>query len=221
MSPATHAVLGAAIAGATRRSWLGLWLAVPLAFLSHFLCDAIYHFEAFYPLSRTLGTTHYRTAVLTFVVIGLAVTPTLWFFARRNRALAEFYVYVAAATAAFAFDDWRQRAAAGLLLAGLALLIGGARTGPWVAGAFAAQLPDLIRQGVEPLSRLHVFMHYTGTVDLGEWLYRLFERESDLNFDVWFENPYYLAGYLIEVLVEVGIGLGSVYYLSRRRGDDA
>ena len=49
MSPATHAVLGAAIAGATRRSWLGLWLAVPLAFLSHFLCDAIYHFEAFIP----------------------------------------------------------------------------------------------------------------------------------------------------------------------------
>jgi len=105
MSPATHAVLGAAITGATRRSWLGLWLAVPLAFLSHFLCDAIYHFEAFYPLSRTLGTTHYRAAVLTFVVIGLAVTPALWFFARRNRALAKFYVYVAAATAVFAFDD--------------------------------------------------------------------------------------------------------------------
>lgn len=217
MSPATHAVLGAAIAGSTRR----IWLAVPLAFLSHFLCDAIFHFEAFYPLSRTLGTTHDRATVLTFVVIGLAVAPVLWLFARRNGTLVGFYVYVGAAMAAFAFDDWRQRAAAGLLLAGLAFLVGGARTGPWVAGAFAAQLPDLIRQGVEPLNHLHVFMHYTGTVDLGERLYRLFERKSDLNFDVRFENPYYLTGYLIEVLVEVGIGLGSVYYLSRRGGDDA
>lgn len=217
MSPATHAVLGAAIAGSTRR----IWLAVPLAFLSHFLCDAIFHFEAFYPLSRTLGTTHYRATIVTFLVIGCAVAPALWFFARRNTVLVGFYLYVGAATALFALDDWRQRAAAGLLLAGLALLIGEARTGPWVAGAFAAQLPDLIRQGMEPLSRLHVFMHYTGTVDLGERLYRLFERKSDLNFDVRFENPYYLAGYLVEVLVEVGIGLGSVYYLSRRSGDDA
>ena len=216
MSPATHAVLGAAIAGSIRR----VWLAIPLAFLSHFLCDAIFHFEAFYPLSRTLGTTHYRAAVFTFLVVGLAVTPVLWIFLRRNRVLMGFCIYVAGATAAFMFEDWPQRAAAALLLTGLALLIGGARTGPWVAGAFAAQLPDLIRQGVEPLNRLHVFMHYTGTADLGERLYQLFERKSNLNFDVRFENPYYLAGYLIEVLVEMGIGLGSVYYLSRRHGDE-
>ena len=211
MSPATHAVLGAAIAGATPR----IWLAIPLAFLSHFLCDAIYHFEAFYPLSRSLGTTHYQAALITVAVVGLAISPALWILVRRNRVLLGFCVYVAAATAAFAFDDWRQRAAAGLLAAGLALLLGGARTGPWVAGAFAAQLPDLVRQGVEPLNRLHKFMHYTGTVDLGERLYRLFEGKSNLHFDVRFEDPYYLAGYLIEVFVEVGIGLGSVYCLSR------
>ena len=65
MSPATHAALGTAPR---------LWIALPLAFLSHFVCDAIYHFEAFYPLSKKLGVSHEEAVA----VGGLALLPTLW-----------------------------------------------------------------------------------------------------------------------------------------------
>ena len=212
MSPVTHAVVGAAIAGAAPR----IWLAVPLAFASHFVCDAMYHFEAFYPLSRTLGTTHNAALVITTLLIGLLLSPVLWILVKRNKRLAALYIYVAASSAVFALGDWKQRTAATLLVAGVALLLGsGPRLGAWITCALAAQLPDLIRAGVEPLNQLHVLAHYEGKMDLGETLYRFFEKTSSLSFDLRFENAYYLTGYAIEVSIEIGIVMASLYYLSR------
>jgi len=212
MSPATHAVMGAVVAGAAPR----IWLAIPLAFVSHFICDAIYHFEAFYPLSRTLGTTHNEATAVTAVVVGLLLSPVLWILGRRSGRLAAFYLYVVGSSAVFALGDWRQRTAVVLLVIGILLLLGnGPRLGAWIAGALAAQLPDLIRAGIEPLNRFHIFMHYEGTMDLGEILYRFFEKKSNLNFDLRFENAYYLTGYVLELLLESGIVIAALYYLSR------
>jgi hypothetical protein len=213
MSPATHAVVGAAIAGATGR----IWLALPLAFLSHFVLDAIYHFEAFYPLSRTLGTSHNGALAVTAGVVAALLLPLLWLLNRGGRGLGAFYVYLGGSCAVLVFDDWRVRAAATLLLAGLFLLAGReVRLAHWVIGALAAQLPDLIRAGVEPLDRFHIFMHYEGSLDLGEVFYRFAHGEPSLHFDLRFENPYYLTGYAVEVLIEVGIVVGLLYYLGRR-----
>ena len=212
MSPATHAVVGAAIAGAAPR----IWLAIPLAFASHFVCDAIYHFEAFYPLSRTLGTTHQGAFVVAASVVALLLLPVLWLLNRGGRGLGAFYIYAAGSSAVLMFDDWRVRAAMTLLIAGLFLLaVREVRLAHWVVGALAGQTPDLIRAGVEPLNRAHIFMHYEGSLDLGGVLYLFANGEPGLGLDLRFGNPYYLTGYAAEVLIEVGIVVGSLYYLRR------
>ena len=212
MSPATHAVVGAAVADATPR----IWLAIPLAFASHFMCDAIYHFEAFYPLSRTLGTTHQGALATAAVAVATLLLPVLWLLNRGGRGLGALYVYAAGSCALLVFDDWRVRAASTLLMAGLFLLAGReVRLARWVIGALAAQLPDLVRGGIEPLNRFHIFMHYDGSRDLGQIFYHLVHSEPRLHPNVRFENPYYLTGYAVEVLIEVGIVVGLLYYLGR------
>jgi hypothetical protein len=101
-------------------------------------------------------------------------------------------------------------------MAGLFLLAGReVRLARWVIGALAAQLPDLVRGGIEPLNRFHNFMHYDGSRDLGQVVYRLVHGEPGLHPNVRFENPYYLTGYAVEVLIEVGIVVGLLYYLGR------
>lgn len=212
MSPATHAVVGAAIAGATPR----IWLAIPLAFASHFVCDAIYHFEAFYPLSRALGTTYNGAFAAAAVVMAVLLLPVLWLLNRGGRGLGAFYVYSAGTCAVLVFDDWRVRAALTFLIAGLLLLAGReVRLARWIIGALAAQLPDLIREGIGPLNRFHIFMHYDGSRDLGQIFYSLVQGEPGLHTNVRFENPYYLTGYAGEVLIEVVIVVGLLYYLRR------
>jgi hypothetical protein len=210
MSPATHAVVGAALADSTRR----VWLAIPLAFASHFVCDSIYHFEAFYPLSRLLGTTYEGAFAAAAAVMALLLLPVLWLLNRGGRGLGALYVYAAATSTVMVFDDWRVRGALALLIAGLFLIAGSeVRFAHWIVGALSAQLPDLIREGIRPLNRFHIFMHYDGTWDLGQIFYHLVHGEPGLHTNVRFENPYYVTGYVVEVLIEVGIVVGLLYYL--------
>ena len=213
MSPATHAVLGAAIAGAAPR----LWIALPLAFLSHFVCDAIYHFEAFYPLSRKLGVSHDQAFGVTVVALGIALLPGFFLLARRDRNLLPFYTYAGGVSALLVLEPWPHRLAAATLIAGVLLLFSGsARVCRWVLGAFAATLPDLARWGFKPLNRLHVAMHYEGIRDLGDVLYRLFRQEPSLFVGDRFNDVYYVIGYVIEVVIEVTLLLGGLYVMTRR-----
>ncbi len=211
MSPATHAVLGAAIAAAAPR----LWIALPLAFLSHFVCDAIYHFEAFYPLSRKLGVSHNEAFAVTVVGLALALLPALWLFTRRNRLLLPFCLYMAGVSLLPVLEQGVYRLAADLLIAGLFFLFSdSARLCRWVLGAFAANLPDLARWVFEPLNRLHVAAHYEGINDLGDVLYRSIRKQPSLFVGDRFDDTYYVLGYAIEVAVEVSLLLGGFYLMS-------
>ena len=210
MSPATHAVLGAAIVGTAPR----LWIALPLAFLSHFVCDAIYHFEAFYPLSQKLGVSHSEAFAVTVAVLGLALLPALWVLARRDRGLLPFYLYVWAVSPLLAVEGI-YRLAVGLLITGLFFLFSdSARLCRWVLGAFAANLPDLARWAFEPLNRLHIASHYEGMHDLGDVIYRLVRKQPGLFVGYRFDDPYYVLGYVIEIAVEVSLLLGGLYWMT-------
>jgi hypothetical protein len=212
MSPATHAVLGAAIAGLAPR----MWVAVPIAFLSHFFCDAFYHFEAFYPLSRKLGTSHQAAALITFVALGLALAPFLWRYGRNDRNVQLFYVFVAGACLLRLVGHWTGRTSGGLLLAAVFLLLSrSVRLSGWVLCGFAAVLPDLMRQGIAPLNRFHIFMHYEGVHDLGDLLYRHFRQQPSLFVGDRFDDPYYVAGYALELLIELAILVGSLHLMVR------
>ena len=213
MSPATHAVLGAAIAGAAPR----LWIALPLAFLSHFVCDAIYHFEAFYPLSRKLGVSHNEAFAVTVAGLGLALLPAFWSFTRRNGELLPFYLYMAGVSLLPVLEEGVYRLAAGLLIAGLFFLFSdSARLCRWVLGAFAANLPDLARWVFEPLNRLHIAAHYEGINDFGDVLYRSIRKQPSLLVCDRFDDTYYVLGYAIELAVEVSLLLGGLYLMSPR-----
>ena len=202
--------MGAAIAGTAPR----LWMALALAFLSHFVCDAIYHFEAFYPLSRQLGVSHEEAFALTATALGLVLLPVLWVLARRDPGLLPFYLYIAGASLLLATQGI-YRLAAGLLIAGLFFLFSdSARLCRWVLGAFVANLPDLARWAFEPLNRLHSATHYEGIRDLGDVIYRFARGQPSLFVGDRFSDPYYVLGYVIEVVIEVSLLLGGLYWMT-------
>src|SRR5579884_3958163 len=73
MTPLTHVTVGAAIYQRTRSTgggFLGVLLALPLAFASHYLLDAIPHFEMVPPPLR-----HYDFNF--FIMLALVITGTL------------------------------------------------------------------------------------------------------------------------------------------------
>ena len=86
MSPAAHAVVGAALCGRIPR----LWIALPAAFFSHFVMDAIYHFEAFYPLSRWLDVERSEAFWIAAAVLGGSLTPPMLWIVRKERELFLF-----------------------------------------------------------------------------------------------------------------------------------
>jgi len=212
MTPATHAAVGAAAARAVPR----LWIALPLAFFSHFVCDAIYHFEAFYPLSQKLGTTHNQAMLIAFAGVGAALAPFLWAVVRGSRDLMWFTAYLAAITALRLETASGARLAGNLALAGAVLGLSRSEAlWRWVICGLAANLPDLLRDWIGPLDRLHVWAHYDGYHDLGDWLYRLFRGGPSLFAGRRFDDPAYVLGYFLEIVIEAAILLGCLYYAGR------
>ena len=79
MTPLTHAAVGAALYGKLRARRLTKILAFPLAFVSHYLLDAIPHFEQVEILNK------YRESHFIFIglaLVGVAVAGLIW---HRNR----------------------------------------------------------------------------------------------------------------------------------------
>ena len=215
MSPATHAVLGAAIAGTAPR----LWIALPLAFLSHFVCDAIYHFEAFYPLSQKLGVSHSEAFAVTVAVLGLALLPALWVLARRGPRVAPVLslpsggepVARGGGNLPVGPAACSSRACFSVLGFGASLPLGTGR----VRGQSAGPGP----LGLRTAHRLHIVSHYEGMHDLGDVIYRLVRKQPSLFVGDRFDDPYYVLGYVIEIAVEVSLLWGGLYWMtSRRRG---
>ena len=206
MTPLTHAVVGTAIFHHLRRPWAGrlAWLlAFPLAFASHYLLDAIPHFEDIEPLAR------YRDSVWLFVGFGLIGAGLGIYLLRRNRqagllwlplsvwiglaGISETLIRVAVALALLGYLAYRTRQAnaAGYLLAGM------------LAGA-----ADFVPRTWSAAVVFHNRMHYQ--LDWGSRLYLKFQTlPIPRDWLTRLENPYILAGYGLELLVEAVIFLAA------------
>jgi hypothetical protein len=212
MTPATHAAVGAAISGAVPR----LWLAIPAAFASHFLLDAIFHFEAFYPLSRAIGTSHDEAFVIALLGAAAAMVPAVWWVARKDRELAIYCVYLLALVFLWVEEDQTARLA--MVLAVTAGVLGfsrSARIRRWTICGFAAVLPDLIRKLVPTMARFHNWVHVSDDRGLGDLTYRLLVNAPPLFVGDRFANPAYLLGYFLEIVIEAAILLAALWWAGK------
>jgi len=174
-----------------------------LAYASHFLMDAIPHFEDVGPLVRSPGRISIFLA-LGFVGAGLAFP--LWRLRREAGLLwlvlsvwiglgnnAYPQLRMATALAAMCLILWKQKSwtAVGCLLAGM-----------------LAAMPDLIPFPFE--HSFHDGMHYK--VGWGTRLYvTLAQSPLPLPWLGRLRNPYYLMGYGAELIVEGALFWGSLY----------
>ena len=152
MTPTTHAVAAAVIGGRFR----SLALALALSFGMHFVLDAIYHFEAVYPVSVPGRWSYERTMMTLYAAFLLAGAPVLVWIWRRNRRVWLFACY-ALFLCILAFEPlplWRLLWAA--LLALIWCLVMPTDTGRrWGVCAFAAYLPDCLKRLSPAFARLH------------------------------------------------------------------
>ena len=214
MTPLTHAVVGTVIYHQLRRPWAGRvgWvLAFPLAFVSHYLLDAIPHFEGVGPWLR------YRDSVWVFVGFGLIGAWLAVYLYRRNRqagllwltlcawvglsGISEPLIRLAAALALLGYLAYRTRQAdaVGYLLAGML--------------AFAA---DLVPRTWSGAIAFHNRMHYQ--MDWGTYFHRTFQSSPvPANWLSRLQDPYFLTGYSLEILAEALIFLAGFYVFSSLR----
>jgi hypothetical protein len=182
-----------------RRPWAGRWgwvLAFPLAFASHYLLDAIPHFEDLGPLMRV------QNRPWVFLGVGLIGGGISAYLYRRNRqagllwlalsvwiglaGISEVLICLAAALALLGYLAYRTRQAdaVGYLLAGM-----------------LAEAADLIPR---TWIGFHNRMHYE--VDWGAALYLKFNPPPlPTQWLSRLQNPYLQLGYGLEILVEAAI----------------
>ena len=87
--------------------------------------------------------------------------------------------------------------------------------GYWLSGMLAVAA-DFLPVALDDTVGLHRLMHWK--VDWGMRLYLLFNSPPlPMGWRIRFTNPYFVLGYGLEILVEGGIFLGSLYLLSRHR----
>lgn len=213
MAPTTHAAVGAAIAHLCPR----LGIAVPIAFASHFLLDSIFHFEAFFPLSQLLGTTHDEAFWFMGLVMAVILVPAMAWIGRKNHEVRIMALYCFASSAALLIDGPLFRLAAMFCLTvGAWSLIRTPNVVLWLAAAFAATSPDVLKDLHKPFDRFHSFMHYEGADDLGYWLTRLFSLPEPDWFGARATKWPYLTGYAVEIAVETALMLGGLWLLTKR-----
>jgi len=213
MTPATHAAVGALIAVKLRRPGYVL----PAAFVSHFLLDFIFHFEGFYPLGYRLGIGHENASILTFVIVGLCLTPVIVGLSRGCREIAVFSLFMLAQTLLVADPTWLPRFTLGALFTALAYWY--RRDSPhwlWYPAGWFANLPDTFKRAGEWFGDVHAAIHYDGPRNLGDWLYRLTHDGASVEIPFRFEDPYYITGYGLELAGELTILIAALVWIRRR-----
>lgn len=216
MSPAAHAAVGAAIGGRIPR----LVIAIPVAFASHFVLDAIPHFELFFPLAHWLGVSHAAAFWIVAVVCGIAVAPALLWITWRNSPGITYAAYCVVLTAfliGYQSPGW-HRLAGVLAVTGAFGLIG--RTGQfwrWLACGLVTVLPDVLRGFWSSLDWLHTWAHFRAGHDLGWLFYGWFDGIQQVSVAHRFENWSYMSGYLLEIALELAIFLAGLYLTVRFR----
>jgi|GEM_PF-3252607 len=219
MSPASHAVLGAVIAARSPN----LAVALPLAFLSHFLLDALPHFESFDGLAEALGTSHETAFWTAAAILGGTVGCGLLWTARKHRDLLMFVAAACTVSIAMRIEGWELKAVTSLALAALFLALTRSQTAlVWILGATAATSPDVLKYMHEGFNGIHGSLHFSRGP--GYWLHRTLGPGGDVFAWERFSEPWFLAGSGVEIALEalvliVGVSRLSAY-VSRRNGDD-
>lgn len=212
MTPLTHAAAGTIIYQQLRSRYprFGWALALPLAFVSHFLLDAIPHFE-------DVGSLESPGRVPIFLGLGLIGAGFALFLRRWNRDAALIWLLLSLwiGVGSYSYPLLRILTAA----LGLAYIAWKSRqwnSAGYLAGGMLATVADLIPITAGRMEQLHDAIHYQ--IGWGERLYFLFSS-SPIPFR-WrdrLQDPYFLAGYGMELLLEGVIFLGALYLLSRER----
>ncbi|HZS51417.1 MAG TPA: hypothetical protein VFA54_11180 [Bryobacterales bacterium] len=214
MTPATHVVAGAAAAARFRNAGA----ALAAAFLLHFFLDAVYHFEAFYELSVPAQWSYSYTMFMLFGGLLLLGAPVFVHLARHDPAVSSFGCY-ALLMCALAFEPkWDWKLFWGAMLSAFWLLITRApEPRKWILCGFVSYLPDCLKKPIPLLARLHDAAHYRSDLDLGDWVSLLGRGRWRIPVNDRIFDPYYQAGYVLEILLEAVILFGCLYWLSRGR----
>ena len=146
------------------------------------------------------------------------MVPAVWWVARKDRELAIFCVYLLTLVFLRVEEDEIPRLAMVLAVTGGVLAFSrSARIRRWTICGFAAVLPDLIRKLIVPLAQLHNWVHVPDDSGLGDITYRLLVNGPPLFVGDRFENPAYLLGYFLEIVLEAAILLGALWWAGRDR----
>jgi len=208
MTPATHAAIAAVVAGRTR----SLWAALPASFLLHFVADALYHFEAFYPLSVAGKWSQNATMVgLTAALAALGAPAAIW-IARRDHHVGWLALYGLLLSLGELDPEPARRAAWAVAVAGSWWVVERERRmRRWVLCGFAAYLPDLLKLASPWMQRLHRAAHYDPSLDLGDWVSLLVNGRWRLDVNARIFDPCYQAGYALEIALEGAILFACLY----------
>jgi len=215
MTPLTHAVVGTAIFHHLRRPWagrLGWVLAFPLAFASHYLLDAIPHFEDLGPLMLRFRNSPWMFFGLALIGSGLSAH-----LLRRNRQAGVLWLTLCVGIGLAGIPVPLIRLAAALALLGyIAYRIRKADAVGYLLAGMLAFAADLIPGTWSAASAFHNRMHYQ--LDWGTYLYLEFQSwPPPWNWLSRIQNPYFLTGYGLELLVEAVIFLAAFSVFFRLR----
>jgi hypothetical protein len=211
MSPLTHAAVGMAIFQRVRSPRLGRFgwpLALALAFVSHFLLDAIPHLDAVGPLRG------FRYGGLFFPMFGLLGGGLAVYLYRRNRDAGLIWVLLSVWLVIVGLSGTVVRGLAALALLGL--LAYRTRRAEMVALFLAGVLavsPDIVPRTMTVIARFHDVMHFSAS--WGTSLLLMFRSSPLPSGDLSrLRNPYFLTSLGLEVIVEASIFLVAFWSLS-------
>jgi len=209
MTPLTHAAVGTAICQKLHRVHWGWVIAFPLAVLSHYLLDAIPHFEKTGPLGDAKENL-VITLGLGLVGTALALLLMRW-KSDAGRVWLVLFLWVGLGT--YSFSLWR------IFTAALGMAYVGWKNKHWSAMGYVlagilAVAPDVMPANFTLMAELHDHAHYHT-----DWATRIFDAFSHQPFPETrrekLHNPYILLGYALELLVECLIFLGAVILFFR------
>ena len=216
MTPLTHAASGAALYKMLRRSPLGRWswvVAFPLAFASHYLLDAIPHFEGVGPFILL----KYQASFWVFLGLGMIGGGLAVYLFRRNREAGLIWLLLSLWIGLGGISPPALRLPAAL--ACLGYLAYKTKQADAVASLLAGMLavaPDWVFVLSRDAHLIHHRLHYH--LDWATRLYLHFHPPPiPQDWQVRLSNPYFLLGYGLELLVEAVIFFLALYLFSRQR----
>ena len=209
MTPLTHAAVGAALYEKLRVRRMAIPLAFLLAFVSHYALDAIPHYEEFGALLK------YRDTMWVFVgigLVGLAFARLMW---RWNRNAAQVWLVLCLWIALGGYGVAVWRASSAVLIFGVLAVSrkGRGHLGYVIAGMLSLS-PDFLPARWHTARAIHDSIHFH--TDWGAYLYAKFVgMPAPVLWQARATNPYFLAGWSLEILIEGCVFFAALWILVR------